>query len=381
MTTIINRKIDLLQKLEQKSIFLFGPRQTGKTWLIRHLLKDYKTYNLLKSEIFLKLSHSPQRIREESNASDKFIIIDEIQRLPILLNEVHLIIEETETHFLLTGSSAHKLRRAGVNLLGGRARMEHLHPLSICELQQDFDLVRAVNYGLLPSIYLSENPDADLRAYIGLYLKEEIAAEGLTRNLPAFSRFLEVAACCNGKMLNYTKIANDAQVARTTVQEYFSILKDTLLAYELPAWKKSQKRKPISTAKCHWFDSGVARTLQQRGLAQIGTPEFGEAFENYIFHELQTFTDYCALLPLAYWRSISGFEVDFVLNDTTAIEVKTSKNIGYQDLKNLKALQEENLLKNYVLVCFETAPRTVDGIQIMPWRMFLEALWHKELLQ
>ena len=378
MNTEIKRKLDLTKDLTKKSIFLFGPRQTGKSWLIRHTLNQYKTYNLLESETFLKLSHSPQRIREECNVQDQVIIIDEIQRLPLLLNEVHLMIEELGMHFLLTGSSARKLRRGGTNLLGGRAHLRHLHPFSYCELQERFDLNRVINYGLLPAIYLSETPEADLKSYIGLYLKEEIAAEGLTRNIPAFSRFLEIAALCNGTMINYTKIANDAQVARSTIQEYFRILKDTLLAYELPSWNQSQKRKPISTSKYYLFDSGVVRALQNRNTIQTGTTEFGIAFETYIFHELRTFADYQQINDLYYWHSTSGYEVDFILGNT-AIEVKGSKNISSQDLKNLKALQEEKKLKNYVLVCLEKEPRIIEQIQILPWRIFLEKLWGEQL--
>ena len=256
--------------------------------------------------MFLKLSRAPERLREEYTPKDK-IIIDEIQRLPVLLNEVHILIESEGVHFLLTGSSARKLRRAGVNLLGGRARIRHLHPLSFCELGEKFNLEHAINYGLLPSIYFSEAPEEDLTSYIGLYLKEEIAAEGLVRNIPAFSRFLEVAAWCNARLINYTKIANDAQVARSTVQEYVEILKDTLIAEELPAWKKSRQRKPITTAKYYLFDMGVTRVLQNRSLIRIKSPEFGEAMESYIFHELKSYIDYCQGGSLNYWRSVSGF--------------------------------------------------------------------------
>jgi predicted AAA+ superfamily ATPase len=242
-------------------------------------------------------------------------------------------------------------------------------------LGNNFDLERAINYGLLPPVYLSETPEEDLKSYIGLYLKEEIADEGLTRNVPAFSRFLTVAALCSGKIINYTKIANDAQVARSTVQEYFEILKDTLIAHELPAWGKSQKRKPIGTSKFYLFDGGVARVLQDRSLIRTGSPEFGEAFEAYVFHELKAFADYHQIDKLHYWRSISGLEVDFILDDETAIEVKASKNISGQDLKNLKALREEKKLKNYIVVCCEKEKRIVDGIKIVPWQIFLEELW------
>ncbi len=375
----ISRRLDILKVLKQKSCFLFGPRQTGKSSLVEHLLGKYRTYNLLETDTFLKLSRAPERLREEYTAKDKIIIIDEIQRLPILLNEVHALIESKGVHFLLTGSSARKFRRTGVNLLGGRARVRHLHPLSFCELGKQFNLERAINYGLLPSIYFSDAPEEDLASYIGLYLKEEIAAEGLVRNIPAFSRFLEVAAWCNARLMNYTKIANDAQVARSTIQEYVEILKDTLIAEELPAWGKSKRRKPITTSKYYLFDMGVTRILQNRSLIRVKSPEFGEALESYIFHELKCYVDYCQAGPLNYWRSTSGYEVDFILADEIAIEVKGSEKISYQDLKNLKALQEEKKLKHYFLVCLEKTARTVSGIQVMPWKQFLELLWEGSL--
>ncbi|OGT22971.1 MAG: hypothetical protein A3C55_01730 [Gammaproteobacteria bacterium RIFCSPHIGHO2_02_FULL_42_13] len=372
----IQRHIDLLSTLKKKSVFLFGPRQTGKTWLIRQLFSQHRVYNLLESDTYVTLNRAPQRIREECALSpDKIVVIDEVQRLPELLNEVHWLIEEKGIRFLLTGSSARKLRRSGVNLLGGRAHVQHLHPFSFCELQSQFDLLRAVNYGLLPSVYLSDTPDENLQDYLGLYLREEIAAEGLTRNLPAFSRFLEIAGLCNGKIINYTKIANDAQVARTTIHEYFQILKDTLLLFELPAWNKTIKRKPITTSKYYLFDAGVTRKLQHRSLIQLGSPEFGEAFESVIFHELKTFVDYVAGCSLSYWRSTTGLEVDFILGDMTAIEVKASAAISAHDLKALSMLREEKKLKHYLVVCSEKEPRMVDGIHILPWRIFLEKLW------
>lgn len=373
----IPRLLNLNKLLKDKSYFLFGPRQTGKSWLIDHTLSQYRVYNLLESETYLKLSYAPQRIREEITPEDRFIIIDEIQKLPALLDEVHLIIEKNSIHFLLTGSSARKLKRSGVNLLGGRARMQHLHPLSYAELKENFDLTRALNHGLLPSLYFSSAPEQDLKAYIGMYLKEEIAAEGLARNIPAFSRFLEVAALCNAKLINFTNISNDAQVARTTIHEYFEILKDTLLGYEVTAWKKSIKRKPVSTSKFYFFDTGVVRTLQHRSEVQPGSPEFGELFETYLCHELHAYMDYRLTNGfINYWRSLSGAEVDFILNDQIAIEVKTSATISNADLKGLKALQEEKSdIKHYVMVCFEKTPRLVDNIHILPWKVFLEKLW------
>lgn len=266
-------------------------------------------------------------------------------------------------------------------MLGGRAWTRHLHPFSSAELGGKFDLVKAVNHGLLPSVYFSTSAEDDLRAYVGTYLREEIAAEGLTRNIPAFSRFLEIAALCNGQLLNYSKISNDAQVARSTVQEYSQILKDTLIVYELTPWKQSIKRKPLSTAKFYFFDCGVVRHLQKRFSVNPGAPEFGELLEieTFIFHELVTYCDYEGSPVLNYWRSKSGFEVDFILKSKTAIEVKASKPIGPQDLKGLKMLKEEGNLKKYILVCMEKEPRNVDGFQILPVDIFLKRLWLGEM--
>jgi predicted AAA+ superfamily ATPase len=228
---------------------------------------------------------------------------------------------------------------------------------------------------LLPPIYFADTPEEDLTAYCGTYLREEIAAEGLTRNMPAFGRFLDVAALCNARLINYAKIANDAQVARTTVQEYFEILKDTLIARELHAWRHSRKRKPISTSKLYFFDTGVVRLLQHRSRIQSGSPEFGEAFEHWVLHELQCFADYADPGEVCYWRSTSGFEVDFVLADTTAIEVKAGRTVGPQDLRGIEALREEGRLKQYVVVCLEKTPRVVGGIRVLPWPVFVEELW------
>ena len=378
-TPNIARSIHLKDALLQKSCFLFGPRQTGKSWLIRETLKGYRTYNLLDSETYLKLNRSPSRLREECSPDDRIVIVDEIQKLPTLLDEIHLLIEERGIHFLLTGSSARKLRRGGVNLLGGRARTKYLHPFVMAELKEHFDLQRALNNGLLPSIYFSEQPGEDLKSYVGTYLKEEIAAEGLTRNVPAFSRFLEIAALCSGDMVNFTKISNDAQVARSTVQEYFQILKDTLLAYEVPAWRKSKKRKAIGTSKFYLFDTGVTRFLQNRDCVKERSPEFGELFEAYMFHELKTYADYHGLDEIYYWRSVSGYEVDFILGWELAIEVKATKTVGKDDLKGLRALKEEGSFKKYVLVCLEKETRHIEGIEVIFWKDFLKKLWNNEL--
>lgn len=373
----VERILDLPNLLQKKSYFLFGPRQTGKTFLVHKTLKGARIYDLLDTSVFLSLSQNPGRIAQELTPQDKIVVIDEIQRLPILLNEVHRLIEEYGTRFLLTGSSSRKLRRGGVNFLGGRARTKYLHPLSYKELGIRFDISRAAKRGLLPSVYFSDDHHADLQAYTGLYLQQEIAAEGLTRNIPAFSRFLRVAALCNGKIVNFTNVSNDAQVARTTVYEYFEVLKDTLVLYELPAWRRSKKRKPVASSKYYFFDVGVVGELQGREF-RPGTPEFGEAFETILMHELLCFRDYVSSEALSFWRSSSGFEVDFIIGDHTAVEAKAKENLSFQDIKSLLMLAEEKKLKRYLCVCLEPRIRRVDNVIILPYKEFLEALWRGE---
>jgi predicted AAA+ superfamily ATPase len=370
----VARLLDLPALLQKKSYFLLGPRQTGKTYLIRHSLKDVPVYDLLDTSVYLALNQNPGRIAQELSPRHRIVVIDEIQRLPDLLNEVHRLIETRGVRFLLTGSSARKLRRRGVNLLGGRARTKYLHPLTYKELGNRFDLSRAIERGLLPSIYFSDDPDADLQAYAGMYLQQEIVAEGATRNVPAFGRFLRVAAFCNGTIVNFTNVANDAQVARTTVYEYFEILKDTLVLYELPPWRKTTKRKPLASSKFYFFDIGIVASLQGRKF-RPGTPEFGGAFETYLMHELLSYSAYVSGEPLSYWRSTSGFEVDFIIGDHTALEVKAKENVSDQDIKSLLALAEEKKLKHYLCISLDRRKRKVKGVTIIPFNEFLETLW------
>ena len=375
----LTRQLDLSAILKQTSCFLFGPRQTGKSSLIRATLPGVPVYNLLDHRTWLELSANPARMREELAAAgwqSPVVAIDEIQKLPVLLDEVQLLIDTRGLRFLLTGSSARKLKRSGANMLGGRARSRTLHPFSWRELGAQFDLLKALDRGLLPHIHASEDPAEDLRAYVGTYLREEIAAEGLTRNVPAFARFLEVAAACNGRMLNKTEVANDAKVPRTTVNEYFEILKDTLLGTELEAWTRSQKRKAIETAKFYLFDAGVVRAIQ--GLPPLApkSPDFGAMFEHFLFHELKTWVDTRRPgLALNYWRSTSGYEVDFVLGGHTAVEVKATTHASRRDFRGLEALAEEGLMKRLILVCQEATPRKVGAVLVLPWQVFLERLW------
>ena len=376
----MKRYLDLNALASRKAFFLLGPRQTGKSWLVRDQLKGTRTYNLLESDTFAKLSRAPQRIREELTAGDRIVVIDEVQKLPQLLDEVQLLIEERGIRFVLTGSSARKLRSGGANLLAGRALIRYFHPLCYAELGDDLNLHKALSYGLLPSMYLDEDPVESLEVYAGTYLMEEVLAEGAARNIPAFSRFLEVAALHNGQLINYTNVANDSQVAVSTVRDYYQVLEDTLLGRQLLAWTGSKKRKAIAASKFYLFDTGVARILQGKTTLKQNSADFGEAFETFICHELRSYIDYvhAGRLDLNYWRSTSSFEVDFILGRKTAIEAKASKNVTPKMLKGLKALQEEKFARRHICVCLEKVPRKVEGVDILPYKQFLQGLWQGE---
>jgi predicted AAA+ superfamily ATPase len=370
----IVRALDLKKLVRSKSYFLLGPRQTGKSFLIRENLKKAKIYNLLQKDTFLRLNLDQTLIRKELKPSDKLIVIDEIQKIPELLDEVHSMIEEAGLVFLLTGSSARKLHKSGANMLGGRARIQYFHPLTLGELGPHFDLNKVLNRGLLPSIYFSDDPASDLKSYIALYLDQEIAREGLVRNLPAFSRFLEVAALCNAEQVDFTAIANDAQVKRTTVHEYFQILKDTLIIHELDAWQVPKKRKPVATSKFYFFDWGVVKQLQGAGTVKQKSPLFGKAFETYIFHELKAFCDYNPQHELHYWRTQQQQEVDFILDGKYAIEIKSSPHISSQDISGLIALSEEKIIQKYFIIYTGDSEQSLGPnnlIQAIPYKKFL----------
>ena len=370
----IPRLLNAAEMLRQRSCFLFGPRQTGKSTLIRQQLATLPTYNLLDEALFVRLLRHPGLIREALTPETEAVVIDEIQRLPALLNEVHLMIEEHGVRFFLTGSSARSLRRKGVNLLGGRARAHTLHPFVRRELGARFDLARALEFGLLPGIYFSDAPTEDLAAYAGNYVREEVAAEALVRNIGAFGRFLTVAALAHGEMVNFVNLASDSQVPPSTVREYYAILKDTFIAHELPAFAETAKRKAITTAKYYLFDIGLARHLQGRAGLAPGTPEYGSAFQSYVFQEIKAYCDYYRLQTPRYWRSKSGFEVDFVF-EGVAVETKAKAVVGARDLRGLRALREEGLFKHYILASMEPRGRLVDGIRILPWQVFIDELW------
>ncbi len=373
-----NRFIDLQKESASKNLFLFGPRQTGKTLLLKKTFPHSPFYNLLLADLFLKVSQRPSIIREELLAQEKFsqpVIIDEIQKLPLLLDEVQYLIEEYGYRFILTGSSARKLKRGGANLLGGRARTKHLYPLVTREIP-DYDLIRILNFGSIPSIYNSSQPEEDLQDYVGNYLKEEIQAEGLVRKIENFSRFLQVAALVNAELVNFASIASDAQVPARSVAEYFTILQDTLIGTLLEPFTKSKKRKAITTAKFYFFDVGVCNVLAGRKGIKPKTELFGKVLEHFIFTELKAFLHYRNdPRPLFFWRSKSGYEVDFLLGDEVAIEVKGTDSAGKRHCNGLKALAEEIELKKKIIVSMDSSPRKMGEIEIYPVKVFLQRLW------
>jgi len=267
-----------------------------------------------------------------------------------------------------------------VNLLGGRARNYNLHPLTSQELAEDFKLERAINIGTLPSIVQSNDSQADLCAYVENYLQLEIAQEALVRNLPAFSRFLEVSALSNTQVINYARIASDAQIAPSTTQEYFRILYDTFMAYELPAWKAGKKRKVATTSKFYFFDIGVVNAILRRWKVFENSSDYGHCLESYIFSELTAYTNYNKLEPLCHWRTKLKEEVDFIFNQSIAIELKSKKKISNRDLTGLKKIKLEKIFKRHLLVANVSSKEFHENIEIWPILDFLKSLWQGEFL-
>jgi uncharacterized protein len=381
---VYKRFLDLKSLLRHKSIFLFGPRQTGKSTLLKTRFQEEALFvNLLEADTFRELSTRPETLRERIEIQKKsLVIIDEIQKIPSLLDEVHNLIERNKSlKFILTGSSARSLRRKGVNLLGGRALSARLHPLVSWEL--DFSkLDETLLWGSLPSVIDSEMKKEDLKAYVGTYLQEEIRAEGLVRNLSGFSRFLEVAALCSGQQLHYSAVGNDSAVNERTVKDYFQILTDTFIGQELAPFRKTKSRKSVATPKFYFFDTGVWNALLGRFELSPRTREFGEALEHRVFHELSSYLDYTRSdEPLYYWRpQKQESEVDFLIGGRVAIEVKGTSRISPSDTKGLQLLSEELKLQKKIIVCNESHPRALDSkIEAIPFKLFCERLWSAEI--
>ena len=360
----------------KRSAFLWGPRKVGKSYWIAHHLPEATVIDLLKTDVFADYASRPSLLRERYQDHKGLIVIDEVQKVPALLDEVHWLMENSGLSFLLTGSSARKLRRGHANLLGGRAWRRTMTPLSVMEVDT-LDLEKVMLSGLLPPHYLSPDPLEDLRAYIADYLKEEIAAQALTQNVPAFSEFLRVASLTSSELINYVNIARETGVSHKVVRTYFDILEDTYLGFRVPAWQKSRDRRLITTEKFYMFDVGVANYLSRRQ-PKLGSFEFGKSFEHYILMELKAYQAYKNPdLPITFWRTSTGREVDFILGDKDlAIEVKGNARVHEGDIRSLLALLDDGPIKKCVVVCLEKEPRLIHpAIEVLPWRIFLMRLW------
>lgn len=370
-----------LEDTNTDSIFLFGARQTGKTTLINELFPDAPKYDLLDTTTFERLQRNPSLLRQELQMlpADTLVVIDEIQQIPILLNEVHWLIVNKNLRFVLSGSSARKLKRNGANMLGGRALKNVLFPLVSKEIC-DFDVVRAIHYGMIPRHYLAPNPNVlwrRMQAYITVYLREEIKAEALVRNLATFNKFLEVAAMTDGEMVVWKNIAQDCGIDAKTVKEYFSILEETLVGYMIPAYTQKVKRDIRQAPRFYYFDLCIPNYLLGRKHLQQGTADFGHAFEHLLMQELVAYLGYHFIDGgLSYWHTYSGLEVDAILGDAlVAIEFKSCAEVQPRHLGGLKAFKEEHPDCRCIVVSMDERPRVLHGFEILPAKDFLRILW------
>ncbi|HOW30686.1 MAG TPA: AAA family ATPase [Bacteroidales bacterium] len=366
-----------------ESAFLWGARQTGKSTLLKALYPESIYFDLLLSSEFERFQRNPGLLRQISGLAESPmpVIIDEIQRIPQLLHEVQWLMVNRNTRFILSGSSPRKILRSGGNLLGGRALRYELYPLIYKEIP-DFDLLKALNNGLLPRHYMSANPAKLLSAYIGSYLRDEIMAEARIRNITSFSRFLEAAAFSNGEAVNFTNIAADCGVSSPTVREYFQILDDTLTGRFLPSFQHKPKRRVILSPKFYFFDIGIANFLLKRGGIEPGSEPFGKAFEHFIYHEIFAHSNYSGLnYPISYWRTASQIEVDFILGEgEVAIEVKSTTLANERHLKGLRSFAGEYSPRKLILVSCDPYERQIGDVTVLPWNIFIEKLWAGEIV-
>lgn len=374
----------IFEDLGSESAFFWGARQTGKTTLLKMKFPNSIYIDLLLNTEFLRFNTTPDLLRQivEAKQPQEPVIIDEIQRLPDLLNEIHWLITNKGIRFILSGSSPRKIVRGGNNLLGGRALRYELFPLVSSEIE-NFNLLKALNSGLLPRHYLADNPKKLLEAYIGSYLKDEIMAESKIRNIGAFSRFLESAAFSNSEIINYSNIATDCGISSVTVKEYFQILEDTMIGRFLPAFTKRAKRRIIAAPKFYFFDVGIANILLKRSKIEHKSENFGHAFEHFIYTEIYAHSQYSGLkYDISYWRTATtNIEVDFILGESEiAIEVKSSDSISGRHLKGLSQFSEDYKPKRSIIVSMDDYYRKIDHIEIMPWKFFLEELWSNKLM-
>lgn len=377
-----NRVLSLSES-ETDSLFLFGARQTGKTSLLCERFPDSIYYDLLEFDTMMRFRQRPSLLRDllVEVPDGSLVIIDEIQQVPELLNEIHLLISRKNIRFILCGSSARKLRRNSVNTLGGRALPTTLYPLVSTEIP-DFNLIRAVNNGMMPAIYPLDNPRRQIQAYVDIYLKEEIMAEALVRNLMGFSNFLRAAAMTDGEMVNYQNIAQDCGVSAKTVKEYFSILTDTLIGYLIPAYTKTNKRNVVQAPRFYFFDVSIPNFLLNRNDLLPGSTEFGHAFEHFFMQELVAYLGYTnSAEPLSYWRTYTGLEVDAVIGEARiAIEFKSVTEVRTGHVKNLKHFAGEYPNARLIIVSLDKFNRKHGQVDCLYAYDFLKLLWEGKIV-
>ena len=364
---------------KNQSYFLLGPRGTGKTSFVRSLYKKSLYFDLLESSLYQSLLAEPQRLAHKIPSQYKgWVVIDEIQKIPALLDEVHRLIETRGLRFVLTGSSARKLKAGKANLLAGRALACTMRPLTVEELGRHFDLKKSLDFGHLPQIFSSEDPKKFLESYITVYLKEEIQQESLTRNLPAFSRFLESASFSQSAPLNISNIARDCHVPRKVVENYFTILRDTLLSYELPIFSKRAKRSLIQKTKFYFFDVGVFKTLRQQGVLDADSELNGIALETLILQEITAQKEIKNWeYNIFYWRTQKHLEVDFILygkRGFKAIEVKCSKRLRKEDFKGLLEFKKDYPKSELFLIYTGEFQYVENDVQVINAQEFLKNL-------
>jgi predicted AAA+ superfamily ATPase len=378
--SLIMEKVSRIFELPPDSFFLFGPRGTGKSTLLKRRVPDALYIDLLNPERYRSLQARPERLGELMAGSPTVstVVIDEIQRIPELLNVVHAAMEESgSARFILTGSSARKLRRGGTNLLGGRAKSLNLHPFMACELRE-FKLENALRVGMIPLVLDSADPEETLAGYASLYLEQEVQAEGLTRNIGAFSRFLEAMSFSHGAVLNATAVSRECEIERRTVVNYIDILEDLLLGFRLPVFARRAKRKTARHPKFYYFDTGVFRSVRPRGPLDSEAEIHGAGLEGLVAQHLRAWVDYTrGRHELSYWRTRGGSEVDFIVYGDMgflAIEVKNSRRVDKPDLRGLRAFLDDYPEAEAGLIYQGEERRRIDGIWCIPAQEFLQGI-------
>ena len=375
------RIFDIKNRLDE-GMFLFGARQVGKSTLLKNRFPKAIYIDLLNSDLRRRFKQNTGLFKEMliKYPAETLVIVDEIQKVPELLDEVHSLMVDYGLHFILSGSSARKIKKSGANQLGGRAIPETLYPLVSAEIT-DYDLNKAIQNGTIPRHYAVANAKNRIKAYIDLYLKEEIKEEAAVRNVDNFERFMEVAAISDGEIINYENIATDCGISANTVKAYFKILYDSLIGYEIPAYRKVIKRKLTQAPKFYYFDVGVANYLMRRYKLEPGTPEYGHAFEHLVMQEIIAYLGYKGELDqLSYWHAYSGEEVDAIIGDAKiAIEIKSADEIQRKHTESLREFAKEHPNAKLIVVSRDKITRQSGGIDLYYATDFFKALWNEEL--